>query len=319
MNHSTVSAIIIVYNDERFIARAIESALNQTYRLVETIVVDDGSEDRSLEIARSYADQGVIVITKENGGAASARNLGVQHSTGRYLAFLDSDDVWLPGKIEKMVDACSDVERPCVVYSGYHFVNEALQPIMRPFRATTTSPYQEMLQCRKQMLPSTMMVSREAFDALKGFPEDPRVRVHEDAVFSLLATRQFKSIPVPQPLALYLHSSSGKGRSLVYDYDRSVCFQRGVLAHMKPVLTEKEFVIFESATWINTFCKFAMHGQLQSARRLRKEMGINIWELMRSVRGMLAIFSAYSGLNLLCFCKNLYHTGYRLTHRPLKI
>lgn len=318
MDQSTVSAIIIVYNDERFIARAIESALRQTYHPLEIIVVDDGSEDRSLEIARSYADQGVIVITKENGGAASARNLGVKHSTGRYLAFLDSDDVWLPGKIEKMVEACSDVEKPCVVYSGYHFVNEELRPIMRPFLATSTFPYRELLRCRNQMLPSTMMVSREVFDDLGGFPEDPRVRVHEDAVFSLLATRQFKSIPVAEPLALYLHSSSGKGRSLVCDYDRSVCFQRGVLAHMKPVLTEKEFERFESAAWRNTFCKFAMHGQLCSARRLRKEMGINIWELLRSVRGMLAIFSAYSGLNFLSFCKERYRTCYRLTHKPLK-
>ena len=190
---------------------------------------------------------------------------------------------------------------------------------MRPFRATTTSPYHELLRCRNQMLPSTMMVSRDVFDSVGGFSEDEQVRGHEDAVFSLLATQRFMSIPVPEPLTLYLYSSSGYGRAPVYDYEHNICIQRGVQKCVRPFLTEDEFDLFESTTWINNFCKLCMHGQLRSARCLKKEMNIQTRKLFRSVRGVLAFFSAYSRLNILCIGKDLYQKCYTITHKALEI
>lgn len=96
-----VSILINNYNYDRFIAQAIDSALSQTYSRIEVIVVDDGSTDHSRDIITSYGDR-IIPVLKPNGGQASAFNVGVEHSQGDLLFFLDSDDCFLPDKVEKI-------------------------------------------------------------------------------------------------------------------------------------------------------------------------------------------------------------------------
>lgn len=95
-----VSAIIPAYNAAAFIQRPIESALAQTHRLLEIIVVDDGSQDNTFEVAAKYP---VTVIRQENGGQASARNTGAKAASGEWLAFLDHDDSWHADKTEQQL------------------------------------------------------------------------------------------------------------------------------------------------------------------------------------------------------------------------
>lgn len=102
-----VSIVINNYNYERFLAEAIDSALNQTYSNIEVIVVDDGSTDNSRKIIDSYGDK-VIPVLKENGGQASAFNAGFAASHGDIVCFLDSDDIALPEKAAEIVKAFSD-------------------------------------------------------------------------------------------------------------------------------------------------------------------------------------------------------------------
>ena len=90
-----MSVIIPAYNAEHFLSKAIESALAQTHRPLEIIVVDDGSADRTIEIAKTFP---VTLIQQPNGGPASARNAGVLASSGEWLAFLDHDDTWHANK-----------------------------------------------------------------------------------------------------------------------------------------------------------------------------------------------------------------------------
>src|SRR5439155_17035546 len=97
-----VSIIINNYNYGRFLKDAIGSALGQTYRECEVIVVDDGSIDTSREIMLSYGDQ-IIPIFKENGGQASALNAGFAQSHGEIVIFLDSDDMLLPDIVRRVV------------------------------------------------------------------------------------------------------------------------------------------------------------------------------------------------------------------------
>src|ERR1700687_4623324 len=97
-----VSVVVAFYNAERFLAEAIDSVLAQTYPRWELLLVDDGSRDSGPEIAHEYAarNPGRIYCLAHPGhrnlGPCTARNLGVRHSTGQYIAVLDSDDVWLP-------------------------------------------------------------------------------------------------------------------------------------------------------------------------------------------------------------------------------
>lgn len=98
-----VSILINNYNYDRFLAQAIDSALNQTYPHVEVVVVDDGSTDQSRDVILEYGDR-IIPVLKENGGQSSAFNAAFEQSNGDLLFFLDSDDVFLPDKVEKLVD-----------------------------------------------------------------------------------------------------------------------------------------------------------------------------------------------------------------------
>lgn len=102
-----VSVIIPAYNAEVFLDRTLRCAVNQTHRSIEIIVVDDGSVDGTRAIAERHAlaDRRIQVISTENRGVATARNLGISKSTGEYLAFLDADDLWHPTKIEKQLAA----------------------------------------------------------------------------------------------------------------------------------------------------------------------------------------------------------------------
>ena len=96
---TTVSAIITTYNYGRFIEGAIDSVLHQTRPPDEVVVVDDGSTDDTAAIVARYRSRGVRYIYQQNAGAGSARNRGIQATSGELVAFLDADDRWLPDKI----------------------------------------------------------------------------------------------------------------------------------------------------------------------------------------------------------------------------
>jgi glycosyltransferase involved in cell wall biosynthesis len=102
-----VSAVIPVYNGERYVAEAIRSALGQSLPPVECIVVDDGSTDASAEVAMSFGEA-VTYVHQENGGVSLARNRGAACARGEVVAFLDHDDVWLPDKLERQLALLCD-------------------------------------------------------------------------------------------------------------------------------------------------------------------------------------------------------------------
>jgi glycosyltransferase involved in cell wall biosynthesis len=95
--NALVSVIVPVYNGERFLAEALNSIFAQDYRPIEVIVVDDGSDDRTAEIARDFAD--IRCLRQSNQGLAAARNAGIREAHGEFIAFLDADDLMLPNKL----------------------------------------------------------------------------------------------------------------------------------------------------------------------------------------------------------------------------
>jgi glycosyltransferase involved in cell wall biosynthesis len=97
-----VSVILAVHNRESCVARAIESVLSQTYRRIELIVVDDGSTDRTAQVVKAYGER-VRLIRQPHAGAYAARNLGLEHAKGELIAFIDSDDAWLPQRLSSQV------------------------------------------------------------------------------------------------------------------------------------------------------------------------------------------------------------------------
>jgi glycosyltransferase involved in cell wall biosynthesis len=120
MNAPLVSVIIPAYNAAAFIERTLVSVLNQSYQNLEAIVVDDGSQDETVEIVKNYAqkDERIILLQQKNAGVAAARNSAIEVAKGEFIAPIDADDIWYPQNLEKQVNcAISGGETVGLVYS----------------------------------------------------------------------------------------------------------------------------------------------------------------------------------------------------------
>ena len=115
-----VSVVVPIYNAEPYLRQCLDSVLAQTYPHYEVILVDDGSTDASAAICREYCEKDgrFRLFQKENGGASSARNLGLDHAGGPYLYFLDSDDEIVPGALEKLVACARENNADLVFFEG---------------------------------------------------------------------------------------------------------------------------------------------------------------------------------------------------------
>ncbi len=119
-----VSIVVPIYNAQEFLQECLESALNQTYHEVEIIAVDDGSTDNSASILKKYSNK-IKIITKENGGTASALNYGINSMTGTWFKWLSADDVLYPNALEEMISESSRIEdkENIIFYSNYDIIN----------------------------------------------------------------------------------------------------------------------------------------------------------------------------------------------------
>jgi glycosyltransferase involved in cell wall biosynthesis len=120
-----VSIVIPCYNVEAYVGKAIESVLGQTYDPIEIIVVDDGSEDDSVDVIQSYQER-ITLYRQENKGAPAARNQGTRKASGSLLKFLDADDLLYPEAIERQVSQMRQIEseRAIVFGDGHYFRGE---------------------------------------------------------------------------------------------------------------------------------------------------------------------------------------------------
>lgn len=166
-----------MYNGARYIAAALESVYAQTYAPLEIIVVDDGSTDGSADVARAHGAS--MVLRQENQGPAAARNAALREANGTLVAFLDSDDIWLPQKLRLQVDfLAANPDTAMVTAHLEHFLEPgaAIPPWLNPARLGEPEP---------SFLPSAWVLRRVVFDLVGGFDES--YRVAEDADWMIRA------------------------------------------------------------------------------------------------------------------------------------
>jgi len=167
----SVSVIIPTYNRAGFVCEAIDSVLKQTFREFELIIVDDGSVDNTSEIVSSFDDARVKYIRQENRGVSAARNTGVLHSSAPLIAFLDSDDLWFPKKLEAQVsffESNRDVQI-CQTEEIWIRNGRRVNPMDKHRKYSGWIFRQCLPLCI--VSPSAVMMRREAFDDLGGFDE----------------------------------------------------------------------------------------------------------------------------------------------------
>jgi len=203
---SLVSIIIPFLNAEKFLPEAIQSVFAQTYDHWEVLLVDDGSSDRSSDLARRYAVQNQTRVRyfehpgHQNRGISASRNLGIGLAAGEYIAFLDADDVWLPHKLERQNAIMSSQPSAALIYGASEYWyswttnpedrgRDYIQPPGIATEALVQPPtlLSYFLQGKAAIPPPcNILVRREAFDLTNGFEEQFRAMYEDQAFYAKL-------------------------------------------------------------------------------------------------------------------------------------
>jgi glycosyltransferase involved in cell wall biosynthesis len=196
-----VSAIVPVFNGESTIAAAIDSVLNQNFDATEVIVVNDGSTDGTALILRSYGSK-IRIIEQSNRGVSAARNAGAAIAHGEYLAFLDADDEWLPGKLAKAILALDRNAAATLVFSDV--IQIGLDGSFgQPSHIGRAPSMDDLLTRNWGILPSSVVMRRRVFERCGGFREEiTGPGCGEDTYMWMLAREQGEFEYEPEPLVL---------------------------------------------------------------------------------------------------------------------
>jgi len=179
MNSSVLISIVTpMYNGEKFVSQTIESVLAQTYRNWEMVIVDDGSKDNSAAIVANYAekDSRIRLIQQSNSGSAAARNHALREANGRYICFLDADDLWDSQFLEKQFDFLQQQDA-ALVYCSYRRIDVNGQEILKPFIVPPKVNYKGLLKtcsisCLTAMFDKTKIGEIYFNESLKSMRDD---------------------------------------------------------------------------------------------------------------------------------------------------
>jgi glycosyltransferase involved in cell wall biosynthesis len=223
-----ISVIIPVYGAEKYIGATLQSVLDQTYKDFEVLIIDDASPDRSIEICQQFTDPRIKIIRQKNRGLPGARNTGIRHAQGEYLAFLDADDIWLPEKLEKHIEHLESSPAVGVSFSRSAFIDEAGNPlgIYQMPKLTGLTPGHVL--CRNPISNgSTPVIRREVFEAIRfqdnlyGTVEDFYFDdnfIHQEDIecwIRIAIQTHWQIEGIPEALTLYRVNSGGMSAKLL--------------------------------------------------------------------------------------------------------
>ncbi len=196
-----ISVITPAYNAENFIHETIESVLKQSYKNWEMIIVDDCSKDRTREIVKKYVEKDSrikLFQLETNSGSAVARNTAMKNASGKYIAFLDSDDLWYPEKLEKQLQFMQEKN---IAFSFTKYIRMEEDGTLRNAisKAPASVGYHDLMKhCVIGCL--TVMVDREEIGPL----EMVNIRTRQDYVYWLTITKMgYRAYGLPEVLAKY--------------------------------------------------------------------------------------------------------------------
>jgi glycosyltransferase involved in cell wall biosynthesis len=215
MSNPLVSVIIPTYNRAETVSETIDSVLQQTYRNIEVIVIDDGSRDNTQEILRAYGER-IHNIHQENAGQMVARNRGIREARGEIICFLDSDDLWLPRCLETHVAILQKAPAhvPCSLANGWLHFSDGRK--MTSFENSQLAPHvkeglclnmPDILATRFVMFCQFIAIRRQALDKAVGFDED--LKFMEDYALPLRLSVQGPWAFFSEPLVIWRQGLPG--------------------------------------------------------------------------------------------------------------
>ena len=201
--HPKVSVVVPTYNRTGFLRAALASALAQTLQDFEIIVVDDASQSDTEKVIRQFEDNRITLIRHEtNQGVSAARNTGVASSKGKYIAFLDDDDEWLPHKLEKQLRVLENNPSVGVVYTGSFAIDASSRQIVNQLMPKERGYLFEKLCVQKSIAPtSSFLLRKHCFEKVGLF--DPYLEFGEDFDMWLRISKEFEFEYLEEPLVRF--------------------------------------------------------------------------------------------------------------------
>jgi glycosyltransferase involved in cell wall biosynthesis len=237
--NQTVSVVLPAYNGDLFIAAAIDSALAQTIIPFEIIVVDDGSNDATESIVRSYGDR-VSYIRQQNKGTSGAYNTGIAAASGDYIAFLEQDDIWSPDKNSAQLAAFYGNDDLGMVFSPVCILKEELASKRSDIDEQSEEgeySFEDFFVRNRVLNCSTVMIRRDVLKHVGGFREDLKLAFDYDLWLRIAA--EFRVLCLSTPLATYRIHGNNQSKD-DHDLLAAEC-SLGILQSLvdKPGLPEK--------------------------------------------------------------------------------
>lgn len=204
-----VSIIIPVYNSEKFIDDTIKTVQNQTYKNWELILVNDCSTDNGINIIKKYIDKDErmkLINLEQNSGTATARNVGIKNAEGRYITFLDADDLWDKEKLEKQVKFMQK-ENYAFTFTGYQFTNELGEPTGKKVYVPSSITYKQALK-NTTISTITVMFDTDVID--KKLLYMPNVKSEDTATWWQILKKGYTAYSINEILSYYRRYNSSK-------------------------------------------------------------------------------------------------------------
>lgn len=295
-----VSVVMPAYNAAPYLPETIESVLAQTFNDFELLIIDDGSTDNTAEIAHQYSQQDsrVKLLSQENQGVSVARNLGIQMSLGEFVAFLDSDDQWLPDKLAVHIEHLTLQPELGISFAKIEFMSPEGNPMKQFSNSSLTNLtpidfyYENLI-----ITPSNVVIRRAVFEQIGNF--DPNLKGTEDAeLFLRTSCNGWKVEGIDRVLTRYRTSIGGVSSQLSRmeeDWNR---FNKKVQSYA-PDIINKHYSQ-SKAFFLRYLARRALRCRLPSQvgvdfmnRSLQSDWKLILKEPRRTLLTMLAIYGQY--------------------------
>lgn len=249
-----VSVVLPVYNGEDYLFRCLESLTKQSYKNVEFICVNDGSNDKSLEILKSFKDDRIIVIDKKNTGVSDSRNIAIEAASGDYVCFCDADDIYQPYYIETMLKYIKTYNAD-VVRCNYTVIDKNEQVINRGviddgFYSKTEIENKIIPLCLKGDIPCFTYLLMIKSDVLKSrFPTD--IAMMEDVIFYIDLLMNINSLYITDESLYTIMFNQNGATNNVFNYTRNINNVILVNDYIKKILVSNNIDSIENIENIN--------------------------------------------------------------------
>lgn len=216
-----VSVVIPAYNAETFLGVTLASVARQTFRDFEIIVVDDGSKDQTARVAEDFLTNEKIpgrCIQQQNRKIAGARNAGIEAAQGDFIALLDHDDLWMPEKLERVMEAFSRWPGVDLICHNEEILKDGKVVRVSQNHQGGNSTYEDLLFRGNTLSPSAVVFRKRLFEQTGGFDESPELNTVEDYDFWLRVSRHGKISYLNATLGSYVLVESAASNRVLYHH-----------------------------------------------------------------------------------------------------